>query len=73
MQEEREIGIVSPDFPFGDINALTDKLLKCARDKAKLIQMGRQAKEHIKNYSMENTVKGTMEAVRCILKRGGKV
>lgn len=61
-------GITGYIFPFGDINALAGKLLESASDKAKLIQMGKQAKDLIANYSAEDTVKGTIEAAKYVLK-----
>lgn len=60
-------GITGYVFPFGDIDALAGTLLKCAADKAKLAQMGKQAKELIAKYSAENTVKGTIEAIKYVL------
>ena len=65
-------GVTGYIFPFGDINALAGMFLKCASDKVKLAQMGKQAKELIANYSAENTVKGTIEAVRYVLKGEGE-
>ena len=62
-------GVTGYVFSFGDIDALASKLLDCASDKTKLIQMGKQAKELIANYSTENTVKGTIEAVMYVLKK----
>lgn len=62
-------GITGYVFQFGDIDALADTLLKCASDKVKLAQMGRQAKELIADYSAENTVKGTIEATRYVLNK----
>jgi len=62
-------GVTGYIFPFGDIGMLASTLLKCASDKVKLAQMGRQAKGQIKNYSVENTVKGTIEAMQYVLKK----
>jgi glycosyltransferase involved in cell wall biosynthesis len=58
-------------FPRRNIPVLADKLVEFARDPAKLKTMGLQAKELIKDYSVDDTVKGTMEALRYILKMRG--
>jgi len=54
-------------FPFGGIDALASMLLKCVLDKANLAQMGAESKKLIKDYSVEGTVKGTLEAVKYLL------
>jgi|GEM_PF-115668 len=56
-------------FPRGDIRGLTNKLMKFALDPARTKSMGLQAKELIKDYSVEDTIKGTLEAVQYVLKR----
>ena len=65
-------GVTGYIFPFGDIGMLASTLLKCASDKAKLAQMCTAAKKLIKDYSVEDTVKGTIEAVRYVLRVGGE-
>jgi glycosyltransferase involved in cell wall biosynthesis len=66
-------GVTGYIFAFGDIDALAGKFLECASDKVKLAQMGAEAKKLIKDYSAENAVKGTLDAVRYVLKTRRKI
>ncbi len=59
-------------FPRRNIPALADKLVEFARDPARLKTMGLQAKGLIREYSVEDTVKGTLEALRYALENGKK-
>jgi len=61
-----EEGVTGGVFPFGDVDALARKLQEFASEPGKLAQMGEQAKERIKNYSVENAVKATMGAIKFV-------
>lgn len=63
---ENETGAV---FPFGDIQALADQLVKLA-DADRLRQMGARARRRVlESYSVEKSVDGVMNAIRHVLGR----
>lgn len=62
-------GMTGMVFPCGDIDALTSKLLELSSDPARLARMGTQANEHIGQYSVEQAVAGTMDAIDFVLQR----
>jgi glycosyltransferase involved in cell wall biosynthesis len=50
-------------FPFGDPQALADRIIAIASDSAKRLQMGENAARRIEHYSVENAVQGTLQAI----------
>lgn len=66
LVKEDRTGMV---FPCGDIDALAGKLLELSSDPARLAGMGAQASEHIRQYSVEQAVAGTMDAIDFVLQR----
>lgn len=64
LVEDGKTGAV---FPFGDIDALADKLIEMAADATRLQRMGQEAKERINHYSVEQAVAGTMAAIDFVL------
>ncbi len=63
-----EDGTTGHIFPFGNIDALADRLVAVASDSEKRLQMSRNAEERIKNYSVEKAVEGTLKAIEYVLK-----
>lgn len=57
-----EDGKTGAIFPFGDIDALTGRLIDLAADAARLQRMGQEAKAKIGHYSVEQAVAGTLAA-----------
>ncbi|HXW69268.1 MAG TPA: glycosyltransferase family 4 protein [Dissulfurispiraceae bacterium] len=53
-------------FPFGDVYSLAERLVELASDKGKLLQMGNNAAEKIKEYSVEKAVEGTVKAIEYV-------
>lgn len=68
LVEENRTGSV---FPCGDVEALAVKLVEMA-DAEKLARLGREAKERVGHYSVENAVAGTLRAVEFVLNGGRK-
>jgi glycosyltransferase involved in cell wall biosynthesis len=58
-------------FPCGDVSALAGKLVEMA-DTEKLARLGREAKERVSRYSVENAVAGTLRAVEFVINRKQK-
>ena len=50
-------------FPFGDIVSLSDLFLFYIQNPNQLRRMGSEAQQHIKRYSYEEVVKGTLESL----------
>jgi glycosyltransferase involved in cell wall biosynthesis len=63
LVEENRTGSV---FPCGDLSALAGKLVEMA-DTEKLARLGREAKERVSRYSVENAVAGTLRAIEFVL------
>ena len=63
LVEEDRTGSV---FPCGDLSALANKLVDMA-DTKKLARLGREAKERVSRYSVENAVAGTLCAIEFVL------
>jgi glycosyltransferase involved in cell wall biosynthesis len=59
-------GVTGGIFPFGDIDALSEKLISFAQNPDKTKAMGEQAKKLIKKYSIEEVVKGTIDAIKYV-------
>jgi glycosyltransferase involved in cell wall biosynthesis len=54
-------------FPFADVAALADALVRLSENRATLSAMGQRAQERVlKDYSVETAVKGTLAAVRAV-------
>jgi len=56
-------GITGSTFPFGNVDALSERLVSFARNPDKTKAMGEQAEKLIRKYSIEEVVKGTVEAI----------
>ena len=65
-----EEGLTGAVYPCGDINALAVKLQAFASDPENLVQMGEQARQRIKDYSVEQAVAGTMQAIEFVTSDG---
>jgi glycosyltransferase involved in cell wall biosynthesis len=61
LVEESVTGTV---FPFGDTDALADRLKQMAGDPNRLRRIGERARDRVKNYSIEGAVAGTIEALK---------
>ncbi len=56
-------------FEFGAVGDLSHVLLSMAKDPERLQAMGERAREHVlRNYTVENAVSGTMQAVEAVLR-----
>ena len=55
-------------FPFGDHNALAELLASLVSNPAKMRSMGKCAKQKVADYSVENAVKGCIEAIKFVCK-----
>jgi glycosyltransferase involved in cell wall biosynthesis len=66
-------GITGGVFPCGDVDALAGKLAEFAADPERLVRMGEQAREQIKEYSVEEAVAGTLRAIDFVVKKGACV
>ena len=64
-----EEGLTGGVFACGDAGALALKLQELASDPDKLVRMGKQASERIKNYSIEQSVEGTVSAIEFVTGR----
>ncbi|MGB5616534.1 MAG: glycosyltransferase family 4 protein, partial [Desulfobacterales bacterium] len=61
-------GMTGSIFPFGDVDALANKILDAASDHGKLRKMGESARTRVFNdYSVERAVKGTIKALESIV------
>jgi glycosyltransferase involved in cell wall biosynthesis len=56
-------------FPFGDIEALAQRLVWIASDNENRLMMGANAKQLIQEYSVEKAVEGTLQAIEFVLDR----
>ena len=61
-----EEGITGSVFPFGDTNALAKKLVTFAKNPDRTKTMGEQAKRLIEKYSVDELVKGTIDAIKYV-------
>ena len=64
-----EEGVTGAVFPFADINVLARKLEALALLPDKLVHVGRQANERIRDYSVESAVAGTLRAIEFATKK----
>jgi len=58
-----ENGVTGFIVPFGNIEALADRIVETASDSDRRRQMGSNAEEKIKHYSVEKAVEGTLDAI----------
>jgi glycosyltransferase involved in cell wall biosynthesis len=61
-----EEGVTGSVFPFGDTTALAEKLIWFVQNPAKAKAMGKQANKLIQKYSVEEVVKGTIDAIKYV-------
>ena len=61
-----EEGVTGAAFRFADVSALSQKLVALASDPGNLARMGSQARERIKDYSVEAAAAGTMRAIEFV-------
>ena len=59
-------GITGSIFPFKDVDTLAEKLILFAKNPEKTKTMGEQAEKLIRKYSVEEVVKGTIDAIRYV-------
>ena len=59
-------GVTGSVFPFGDVDTLAEKLIWFAQNPEKTKAMGEQAKKLIQKYSVEEVVKGTVDAIKYV-------
>jgi glycosyltransferase involved in cell wall biosynthesis len=53
-------------FPFGDYKVLADLLVSFASKSERVRSMGKRAKQKVADYSVENVVKGCIEAIKYV-------
>ena len=58
-----EPGVTGAVFPFGDVQALAQRMCDLAGDRARARAMGQRAGERIQNYSVDHAVAGTLQAI----------
>jgi glycosyltransferase involved in cell wall biosynthesis len=65
------IAPVDPDliYPCGDVSALTNLLNQLLADRERLRALGTAARQRMASWSPRDTIAGTVEAVRCAVKR----
>jgi glycosyltransferase involved in cell wall biosynthesis len=59
-------------FPFGDVHALSDLLLSFASEPDRTRAMGEQAKRLVARYSINEVVKGTVDAIKYVCSNNAK-
>lgn len=65
-------GVTGYVFPFGDINALAERMLQIASNREKRESMGQRARERVmEHYSIEKAVEGTLKALYFAVNRKG--
>jgi glycosyltransferase involved in cell wall biosynthesis len=62
-----EEGKTGASFPFGNIDALAERMVELSGSADRLRAMGEEAKERIRHYSVEQAVAGTMAAIDFVL------
>jgi len=60
-------------FPFGDAGALAALMVEFAADHEASQRLGRAARAHVATYSVENVVRGTLQALRCVCRDAASV
>jgi len=67
-----EEGITGSVFPFGNIDALAEKMVEMASDPQRMAQLGKRAQERVlREYSVERAVEGTLKAIEVVLRHRG--
>lgn len=64
-----EEGATGYTFPFSNIDALADRMLKIAFDADVRLRMGKNAAVKIDGYSVERAVEGTLQAIHYVVSR----
>ena len=64
-----EEGVTGAIFRCGDVDALAARLIEFASDCDRVARMGARAKEHVKDYSVERAVEGTLQAIDFVTSR----
>jgi glycosyltransferase involved in cell wall biosynthesis len=54
-------------FPLGDVTALENSMLEFAENPERLISMGVEARNRLRNYSVEAAVNGIIESLTATL------
>lgn len=66
-------GQTGDTFPFGDVDALAQRLVDWAQDASRLRAMGARARERVmEGYSVERAVAGLHAAVQAVITRGAR-
>ncbi len=65
-----EEGITGSLFPFGNVKILAEKLVEFASNNGRLQRMGQTAQKKIEGYCVDEAVKGTLEGIKAVLKKG---
>jgi glycosyltransferase involved in cell wall biosynthesis len=63
-----EDGVTGKIFPLGNVPALAEILTQLSSSREENLQMGRNAKNKVQEYSVEKTVEGTLRAIDFVLK-----
>jgi glycosyltransferase involved in cell wall biosynthesis len=53
-------------FPCGEVQALAEIFIKWSKDRNEIRRLGKNAKERIAAYSLQNAVDGTMAALQSV-------
>lgn len=56
-------------FPHGDVPALAESMIKMAKNRVQVAQMGRDAKERLQKHSLQAAVDGVLQALETTVKR----
>jgi glycosyltransferase involved in cell wall biosynthesis len=67
-----EEGVTGGVFPCGNIDALALKLEAFASEPDRLVKMGDQARHRISNYSVDQAVQGTLQAIEFVTNKTPK-
>lgn len=66
-------GQTGDTFPFGDVDALSQRLADWAQDPGRLEAMGARARQRVtEGYSVERAVEGLHAAVQAVMRRGAR-
>lgn len=62
-------GVTGAIFPFGNVEALSQKLVEFASDPERTSAMGKHAQHKIQSYSVEIAQQGTLHAIEWVINR----
>jgi glycosyltransferase involved in cell wall biosynthesis len=62
-------GVTGRVFPFGNVEALARILLATSADRDARAEMGRRARAHVREYTAERAVDGTLQAVEFVARK----